>query len=93
MKLSKDLLSNVSHNDYIKIVDMLFNHFNYSINDINSFDELTPEELDIIKCKNYLGKEYKSSNGLSIPEILTKFQTTNVNIETSFLKWELYYQN
>ena len=57
MKLSKDLLSNVSHNDYIKIVDMLFNHFNYSINDINSFDELTPEELDIIKC--YLGKEYK----------------------------------
>ena len=24
MKLSKDLLSNVSHNDYIKIVDMLF---------------------------------------------------------------------
>lgn len=33
-------------------------YFNYSINDINSFDD--PEELDIIKCKNYLGKEYKS---------------------------------
>lgn len=53
-------------------------YFNYSINDINSFDELTPEELDIIKCKNYLGKEYKSSNGF--PEILTKFQTTNVKL-------------
>lgn len=44
-KLDPNLFTN---DEILQIYDMLVNHFEYSIKDINSYDELTDEEKEII---------------------------------------------
>lgn len=39
---------NISNTKDPEIISMLINHFNYSIGDINSYDELTEREKCII---------------------------------------------
>lgn len=48
-QIINELDPNLFTNDEIlQIYDMLVNHFEYSIKDINSYDELTDEEKEII---------------------------------------------
>ena len=37
-----------TNDEILQIYDMLVNHFGYSIKDINSYDELTDKEKEII---------------------------------------------
>lgn len=45
MKLNRDIVDNFRINSIYK---MLLEHFEYSIKDINSYEELTKDEKDII---------------------------------------------
>lgn len=45
MKLNRDIVDNFHINSIYK---MLLEHFEYSIKDINSYEELTKDEKDII---------------------------------------------
>ena len=38
----------LSEDEVLQLYDMLVNHFGYSIKDINSYNELTDEEKEII---------------------------------------------